>query len=180
MVAAIPREMFFSEPALPTPRAGLTRALSVHQVQPAAEARSQPPPRSQQQPRSQHLSEERDTYWVGSPVRHHVNALRGLLQLRTEGIPNMATRTEAVPDGGKVLLDFLHALCMCMCMCICMCMCTWSVYTSKVLLDFLHALCMCMCMCMCICMCTWSCACAYAGAARLPARALAQAGARRG
>ena len=82
MGAAIPREMVFSEPALPRPCAAPTRALSG----------SAP---------SGFAPEERDTYWVGSPVRHHVNALRGLLVLRAG--------STVAGGGSKFFLDFLHA-----------------------------------------------------------------------
>jgi len=101
---AIPRTMRFSTPALPTPTAtpSSTPALPTPSAPSASEALS---PAAAAKPPTNAAStagkRERDSCWVGSPLRHHLAALRGLLQLRSEGT--------GAPSGSKAFLDFLSA-----------------------------------------------------------------------
>jgi PAS domain S-box-containing protein len=78
MLTAIPPSMRFTQPALPVPCATPMRAFDAE----AAVSGS-----------------ERGACWFGAPVRHHVTALKGLLQLRCE----------LVPSGSRLLLDFLRS-----------------------------------------------------------------------
>ena len=78
VVAAIPRTMDFSEPALPKPCAAPTRTL---EADASGSSSTGAAPMAQEG-----RGEKRDTYWVGSPLRHHVSALRKLLGMCSESL----------------------------------------------------------------------------------------------
>ena len=73
--AAIPQAIVANVPALPMPTAGYARTT-----------------------KASNRRNERDSHWIGSPIRHHVAAMRALF----------STNSSAFDDGRSFFLDFLR------------------------------------------------------------------------